>query len=211
MRGVSTVTWLAASALLAGCATQAPAPLTPRVAMQPIALTQEGADPYRWIVCVAGQDCRRPTAKRVAMPLQQSRPQVTPEPLRLAGEVETKPETAPVPELPAQTQTIVVNFPINSSVLDAIAKEALDELQFRTVGEGTVQVRGYTDSTGTNEYNAWLAARRAQRVREYVIRAGVDPEQIRMEAMGECCFVASNGTPEGRSANRRVEVVINGR
>lgn len=209
MRGASTVTWLAASALLAACATQAPAPLTPRVAMQPIALTQEGADPYRWIICVAGQDCRRPTAKRVAMPLQQSRPQVTPEPLRLAGEVETKPATAPDPELFAQTQTIVVNFPINSSVLDAIAKRALDEL--RTVGESTVEVQGYTDSTGSDEYNAWLAARRAQRVREYVIRAGVDPEQIRMEAMGECCFVASNGTPEGRSANRRVEVVINGR
>lgn len=209
MRGVSTVTWLVASVLVAGCASRSPAPLTPRVAMPPIALTQEGADPYRWIVCVAGQDCRRPTAKRVAMPLQQSRPQVTPEPLRLVGEVETKPATAPEPELPAQTQTIVVNFAVNSSVLDAIAKGALDEL--RTVGEGAVQVRGYTDSRGTHEYNAWLAARRAQQVKEYVIRAGVDPEQIRMEAMGECCFVASNGTPEGRSANRRVEVVINGR
>ncbi len=216
MRGASTVTWLAASVLMAGCATQASAPLPVRAPIVPIALTQEGAAPYRWIVCDAGQDCRRPTAKTVAtitLPrlsqVQQSRPQAVVQPLQLVQAAETTSMVAPESVLPSNTKTLVVNFAVNSSVLDTSARSTLDEL--RMIGANTVQVRGYTDSTGPTEYNTWLAERRAQRVKEYVIRAGVEPEQVRMEAMGECCFVASNGTPEGRFANRRVEVVINGR
>ncbi len=205
MRGAFTVTWLVASALVAGCATQTS--LT-RVAMQPMALTQEGVAPYRWIVCDAGRDCRPSTVKTVTTItpprpslVQQVRPQAVPVPLPEA--TVTKPVSAP------ELKTLVVNFEVNSSFLTATARGLLDEL--RPVGESMVQVRGYTDSTGSTEYNAWLAARRAQRVKEYVMSTGVEPKQVRIEAMGECCFIASNGTPEGRSANRRVEVVINGR
>ena len=74
---------------------------------------------------------------------------------------------------------------------------------------GTIKVHGYTDSTGSESYNTWLSTRRAERVKEYVIRHGVEPRRIRIEAFGACCFEASNDTPEGRASNRRVEIVIN--
>ncbi len=86
-----------------------------------------------------------------------------------------------------------------------MAQRALDGLP----DSGVFEVRGYTDSSGPAIYNAWLAARRAEQVREYVIRqGGVAPQRVRIEALGECCFVASNDSPDGRAANRRVEIVV---
>ena len=68
------------------------------------------------------------------------------------------------------------------------------------------EVRGYTDSTASAEYNQKLSEARAKAVRDYFIKQGIAPERIRAKGFGETNPVASNDTVEGRAQNRRVEL-----
>lgn len=68
-----------------------------------------------------------------------------------------------------------------------------------------VEVQGYTDSTGTAEYNLGLSQRRAEAVESYLEAKGVDPEAVSAKGYGAANPVASNDTPAGRAQNRRVE------
>ena len=70
----------------------------------------------------------------------------------------------------------------------------------------TGEVRGYTDSTASAEYNQKLSEARAKAVRDYFIKQGIAPERIRAKGFGETNPVASNDTVEGRAQNRRVEL-----
>lgn len=74
--------------------------------------------------------------------------------------------------------------------------------------ERQVMVEGYTDSTGSAEYNQQLSERRAESVRRELIRMGVDAQRITARGYGEEYPVASNDTPASRAMNRRVEVTI---
>jgi outer membrane protein OmpA-like peptidoglycan-associated protein len=71
-----------------------------------------------------------------------------------------------------------------------------------------VQVIGHTDSTGSAAYNQDLSERRARSVAGVLIETGVQGSRIQAIGRGESQPIASNNTPEGRQANRRVEVVI---
>lgn len=219
MRGVSIVISLVISAMMAGCATRTTVMPIPRPALV-LGVTQDVASAYRWVLCEAGRDCLATTSKSLAsIPASLSLISSSPSPVKqalltLPAAVATTPMAALAKAAPDETQhkeiseeqRWVVNFAVNSSHLDAAARRLLDTLP---VTAETIKIRGYTDATGSTEYNAWLAMRRAERVKEYVIRSGVDPERIRIEALGACCFVASNSTPVGRYANRRVEVLVN--
>jgi OmpA-OmpF porin, OOP family len=70
----------------------------------------------------------------------------------------------------------------------------------------TGEVRGYTDSTASAEYNQKLSEGRAKAVRDYFIKQGIAPERIRAKGFGETNPVASNDTVAGRALNRRVEL-----
>ncbi len=68
---------------------------------------------------------------------------------------------------------------------------------------------GHTDTEGSREGNIALSRDRAQAVRAHLIELlGADPAQIDAEGVGYLAPRASNATPEGREANRRVEVVL---
>jgi outer membrane protein OmpA-like peptidoglycan-associated protein len=69
-----------------------------------------------------------------------------------------------------------------------------------------VDVRGYTDSTGTREYNQKLSERRANAVKDYLEAHGVAPGILSAQGFGEENPLASNATKEGRAENRRVTV-----
>lgn len=71
-----------------------------------------------------------------------------------------------------------------------------------------VEVVGHTDSTGTAEYNQGLSERRAQAVAAVLRSEGVAANRVVAYGRGETQPVATNLTPEGRAANRRVEVII---
>lgn len=70
----------------------------------------------------------------------------------------------------------------------------------------TGEVRGYTDSTASAEYNQKLSEARAKAVRDYFVKQGIAPERIRAKGFAETNPVASNDTVEGRAQNRRVEL-----
>jgi outer membrane protein OmpA-like peptidoglycan-associated protein len=72
----------------------------------------------------------------------------------------------------------------------------------------TIIIEGHTDSVGGEEFNLGLSQRRADSVRSYLVRQGVDPARIRSTGMGESVPVASNDNAGGRQQNRRVEIVI---
>jgi len=71
-----------------------------------------------------------------------------------------------------------------------------------------VQVAGYTDSTGSFEYNQRLSERRAQSVGGYLSSRSITPARVQTIGMGESDPVANNHTPEGRQLNRRVELIL---
>lgn len=71
-----------------------------------------------------------------------------------------------------------------------------------------VNVTGHTDSTGAESYNQALSEKRARNVAQYLISQGVNSTRVAAEGMGESQPVASNQTPEGRQANRRVVITL---
>jgi outer membrane protein OmpA-like peptidoglycan-associated protein len=89
-------------------------------------------------------------------------------------------------------------------VLDSVAKVLI---KFdRTM----VDVEGYTDSTGSFEYNQELSEYRAQAVANYLASVGVDRLRLNTRGYGERNPIASNDSAAGRAMNRRVEVRIRG-
>lgn len=71
-----------------------------------------------------------------------------------------------------------------------------------------VAVSGHTDNTGTERHNVTLSTRRAEVVAEYLIDHGADYDKVYFEGFGSAQPISSNDTEEGRSANRRVEILI---
>jgi outer membrane protein OmpA-like peptidoglycan-associated protein len=71
-----------------------------------------------------------------------------------------------------------------------------------------IRIDGFTDSTGTADYNQVLSERRANAVSQYLSSQGVNPNRIVTRGFGQRQPVANNATAEGRSQNRRVEITI---
>ena len=71
-----------------------------------------------------------------------------------------------------------------------------------------VRIEGHTDSTGPGNINMRISRQRAEAVRDALIEMGVDGERINAVGMGEDFPIASNDSEEGRSRNRRVDVIL---
>jgi outer membrane protein OmpA-like peptidoglycan-associated protein len=74
--------------------------------------------------------------------------------------------------------------------------------------ERSVQIEGFTDSQGSNDYNLELSQRRADAVAMAIIQRGVDAQRVRAMGYGEEFPVASNANAGSRQLNRRVEVIV---
>jgi outer membrane protein OmpA-like peptidoglycan-associated protein len=74
--------------------------------------------------------------------------------------------------------------------------------------ERSVQIEGFTDSDGTNDYNLELSQSRADAVAMVILRRGVDAGRVRAMGYGEMFPVASNTSDGSRQLNRRVEVIV---
>ena len=103
-----------------------------------------------------------------------------------------------------------VRFDTNKSTLTATAKANLDKLipVFNQYADTDIQIYGYTDSTGSAEYNLKLSDQRAASVKNYLSGKGLAASRFKTTGMGIADPIATNDTPEGRSQNRRVEFAI---
>jgi len=103
-----------------------------------------------------------------------------------------------------------VRFDTNKSTLTATAKVNLDKLVpvFNQYPDTNIQIYGYTDSTGTPEYNLKLSDQRAASVKTYLSGKGLAVARFVTTGLGIADPIATNDTPEGRSQNRRVEFAI---
>ena len=109
-----------------------------------------------------------------------------------------------------------VYFDFNKSNIRPGAADTLNIVQ-RTLEENpemVVEVRGHTDSKGSNEYNDRLSVRRANAAIDYLAKRGVSSSRLQPKGFGEESPAADNNkpdgsdNPEGRALNRRVEFKI---
>jgi outer membrane protein OmpA-like peptidoglycan-associated protein len=81
-------------------------------------------------------------------------------------------------------------------------------LVLRKFDKTTVDVYGYTDSSGDDNYNLNLSQRRAVSVATVLANQGVDQRRFFIQGRGEADPIASNATEDGRAQNRRVEIQL---
>jgi len=72
----------------------------------------------------------------------------------------------------------------------------------------TISVNGHTDDVGTAEYNQKLSERRAQAVRDYLVKAGLSAEILSVEGHGKSRPLVAGNSDAARAKNRRVELGI---
>lgn len=73
----------------------------------------------------------------------------------------------------------------------------------------SLSLTGHTDSDGAEDANMKLSSKRASDVKKQLQGKGFEASQLATDAKGELEPAASNDTPEGKKANRRVTIVIN--
>lgn len=101
-------------------------------------------------------------------------------------------------------------FDVNSDKLRPEARDNITNLAhvLNKYKDTEIMVQGYTDSTGSAQYNQKLSQERAGSVGSVLRGDGVQSGRITESGMGEEHPAADNGTAAGRQANRRVEVAI---
>jgi outer membrane protein OmpA-like peptidoglycan-associated protein len=103
-----------------------------------------------------------------------------------------------------------ITFKSDSAELDPSFYKVLNSvnLVLKKYNKTVVEVAGHTDSTGAPEYNQKLSERRANSVAQYLETQGLASNRVVTVGAGETRPVADNSTPQGRQANRRVELTL---
>lgn len=101
-------------------------------------------------------------------------------------------------------------FDVNKSDLRPTAQENISKLAevLNKYPDTNILIEGHTDSDGTEEYNQKLSERRAASVSYFLAQQSVTSSRVTTMGYGELQPVADNSNPEGKQANRRVEVAI---
>ena len=109
-----------------------------------------------------------------------------------------------------QPETYVAYFDFDKSNVKPEAAQILDKAIAAAKAGGTpsISVTGHADRSGSEDYNLSLSLRRADSVREYLIKGGVTAEQITVSGRGEAepAVPTADGVKEPR--NRRVEIIV---
>ena len=129
------------------------------------------------------------------------------------------PAPLPMPQAPMQpvtdvgplpARTFLVFFDWDKADVSARAAQIIAEAASgsRTAGVTTLDVSGYTDTSGTADYNMGLSERRAKSVAAALVKDGVPESEIEIHAYGETHLLVATGPGVREPQNRRVEIVV---
>lgn len=101
-----------------------------------------------------------------------------------------------------------INFDFNSAHLRAESATVLQEVADLLQGQPDLRItiEGHTDDVGGDAYNQSLSEKRANAVKDWLVRKGIDGARLQTEGKGSGSPIASNATDIGRAQNRRVEL-----
>ena len=123
------------------------------------------------------------------------------------------PEPTPEPEAPV-AQVVRVELDVKFDFDKAVVKpnsygDVKNLADFMAQYPATnVEVAGHTDSVGPDAYNQKLSQRRADAVKQVLVKDGIDASRVSSVGYGESRPVADNATEAGRAVNRRVEAQV---
>jgi outer membrane protein OmpA-like peptidoglycan-associated protein len=105
-----------------------------------------------------------------------------------------------------------VLFDFNKYTLKPEARERLARISGIVLAypDLHLNIEGYTDSIGSDEYNQTLSEKRSATVRDYLVTSGVSINNVVAQGFGKAEPVADNSTAAGRKLNRRVDMVVSG-
>src|SRR5688500_7854704 len=102
-----------------------------------------------------------------------------------------------------------INFEFNSSILSDGYPSLLRLADLlREHSDYRLRVTGHTDYVGPNTYKDRLGARRADAIKEFLVKYGASAAQITTATSGEAMPEVPNTTKEGRFMNRRVTLQL---
>tara|TARA_R110002126_G_scaffold72364_2_gene180941 strand:+ start:19107 stop:20450 length:1344 start_codon:yes stop_codon:yes gene_type:complete len=118
---------------------------------------------------------------------------------------------AEIKKVAAGTFAEPILFNFGKSTFQAGVTQALDGMVgvMNEFVDSEFDINGHTDSTGTKAYNLLLSDKRANAVKDYLVKNGVKATRLTAKGFGESQPIESNSTAAGRAKNRRVEVKVN--
>jgi outer membrane protein OmpA-like peptidoglycan-associated protein len=133
--------------------------------------------------------------------------------LRYNFGVAAAPAAAPAPmaaPAPAPARSYLVFFDWDKATLTPRAQQIIAEAASNStkVKYTQIQVNGYTDTSGTPQYNQGLSIRRAQAVAAELVKDGVPQGAIAIQGFGETHLLVPTGPGVREPQNRRVEIII---
>jgi OOP family OmpA-OmpF porin len=88
----------------------------------------------------------------------------------------------------------------SNAVLDDVAK------QLAANPGAKVRIEGHTDDVGADAANKKLSEKRAQAVKTYLTKKGIEPSRMEAQGLGESQPLVAGKTAKAREANRRVDI-----
>ncbi|WPB73836.1 kelch repeat-containing protein [Archangium violaceum] len=121
-----------------------------------------------------------------------------------------EPVSSPVKEERLSLSGRKVAFAVGLSEIQGDGARLLDEIAelLKSRPGVSLRIEGHTDDSGQEQLNRTLSEDRAKAVRAYLMKRGIAGSRLEARGYGPSRPVATNDTPEGRSANRRVEFII---
>lgn len=179
---------------------QAPEPVKPEPAPEPAVSRMSVPSPPETTV---SEDKATPPVISGPIP-----PQSAPAPAtKMTLPILPEENVTPAPQISSH---LFLRFNNNSNELLPDAYDLLNQLAayLKKTPAATIGIFGYTDNMGSQGYNMSLSGFRANIVKNYLLGNGISASRMTVTGLGAVDPVAGNDTPEGRNANRRVEIKV---
>ena len=131
-------------------------------------------------------------------------------PLVVVGNTAPAAGTALAPNDALPAEDLVIRFQYDSNLFSVEDIERMKEFAkiVKQYPETTINISGYTDSSGDADYNRRLSEFRANMVKSFLMGQNLAPEKLVTQGLGNTNPVDSNATEAGRTNNRRVEISV---